>query len=346
MIRVLLVDDSTFVREQVRALLSCDGRFQVVGETWNGEEACLLAATLRPDLIILDVNMPKMDGINATRHIMEHQPIPIVLFTSSSISMERNLPFEGIRSGALDIILKPDTYPMPVQARRDFLQRLEILASIRVFRRTNRGTVDDAAPDPNPDFTNRESVPRLLAIGASTGGPKALSELFSHLPPVLPFPVLLVQHIGTEFLDSFISWLQMFTSVTVCTAQDGDTLLPNTCYLSPGDRHLALRTPTTILLDDSPPVNSSRPSADVLFHSVRRVCGAHAAGILLTGIGKDGAEGLLAMREAGAVTCAQDEKSSVVFGMPRKAIEIKAASFVGNVEQIARTITRLFRLGT
>jgi two-component system chemotaxis response regulator CheB len=168
--------------------------------------------------------------------------------------------------------------------------------------------------------------------------------MFSLLPPVLPFPILLVQHIGREFLDGFASWLQMFTGVTIRIAEDGEALMPNTCYLSPGDRHLALRSASAVFLDDGPPVNSSRPSADVLFHSVRRAYGAHAVGVLLTGIGRDGAEGLCAMREAGAVTCAQDEKSSVVFGMPRKAIEMKAVSFVGNIEQIAQTITRLFRL--
>jgi two-component system, chemotaxis family, protein-glutamate methylesterase/glutaminase len=344
-IRVLLADDSKFIREQLRTLLSSDSRFQVVGEAWNGEDACELVATLRPDLVILDVDMPKMDGIRATQHIMEHHPTPIVMFTSSRISMMRNLPFEGVRAGALDILFKPEIFPLPTQERKDFLQRIELLAAIHVFRRTTRPANGDTEVEHEPEYVRSESgIPRVLAVAASTGGPKALSELFGLLPPVLPFPVLLVQHIGREFLDGFASWLQMFTSVTIRIAEDGDVLMPNTCYLSPGDRHLSLRSTSSILLDDAAPVNSSRPSADVMYHSVKRAFGAHAVGILLTGIGKDGAEGLLALREAGAVTCAQDEKSSVVFGMPRSAIEMKAASFVGNIGQIARTIIRLFRL--
>jgi two-component system, chemotaxis family, protein-glutamate methylesterase/glutaminase len=349
MIRVLLVDDSKFIREQLRVLLAGDTRFQVVGEAWNGMEACERVAALRPDLIILDVDMPKMDGIRATQYIMEHFPTPIVMFTSSTISMQRNLPFEGIRAGALDILLKPDIFPLPERDRREFLQRIEILASVHVFRRTARGLVSEPDTDPESEpvpqpFVSNRDIPRVLAVAASTGGPKALSELFSLLPPVLPFPILLVQHIGREFLDGFASWLQMFTGITMRIATDGEILMPNTCYLSPGDRHLSLRSASSIMLDDAPPVNSSRPSADVLFHAVQRVFGAHGVGVLLTGIGRDGADGLHAMHEAGAITLAQDEKSSVVFGMPRKAIEMNAVSYVGNIEQIASTVIKLFRL--
>ena len=345
MIRVLIVDDSSFIREQVHRMLASDARFHVVGEAGDGVEACRLCGSLRPDLIILDVDMPHMDGIRATQRIMEIHPVPIVLFTNSTVSLQRNLPFEGIRSGALDIVLKPSLYPLQGPERRAFLDRMELLAGIHVFRRSPRNgdSVPLSPPDLRRPATGRD-IPKLLAVAASTGGPKALSDLFRLLPPVLPFPMLLVQHIGDEFLEGFVSWLQTFTGVTIRIAHDGETLQPNTCYLSPGDHHLSLRSQSSILLDHTAPVNSSRPSADVLFHAVRRMFGPLAVGVLLTGIGKDGAEGLLSMHEAGALTCAQDEKSSVVFGMPRKAIEMNAVSYVGNIEQIATAIMRIFGL--
>jgi two-component system chemotaxis response regulator CheB len=184
--------------------------------------------------------------------------------------------------------------------------------------------------------------PRLLAVAASTGGPRALAELFRSLPPMLPFPMMLVQHIGPAFVGSFAEWLQGLTSVQLAIAKDGQPLLPNTCYISPGPVHLALRAPFNIHLEDSEPLHSCKPSADVLFRSVRNVLGAGAVGVLLTGLGSDGAEGLLSMHQAGATTIAQNEESAVVFGMPRRAIEMNAATWTGDIDDIASAITRLF----
>lgn len=398
MTRVLIVDDNTFVREQLRALIEHEPGFAIVGEARNGREAVDAVLTVAPDVVVMDVDMPVMDGIEATRHIMEQRPTPILIHTSSAISRRRNLPFEAIRIGALDIIQKPAMYPLGDRERREFLARIAMLAGIHVYRRPNRhatpesvlpgggvasdgavasgggvpggvATADHAPTTQEMDASGAleqhhavlhgvrpitahapqagecATVPRVLAMGASTGGPRALADLFRVLPPVLPFPILLVQHIGAAFVQNFVDWLQSLTSVQIRIAAHGEVLAPNTLYVSPGTHHLAMQAPFNIRLDDGEPVHSCRPSVDTLFASVEHVLGAHAVGVLLTGIGQDGAEGLRRMRDAGAVTIAQNEESSVVFGMPRRAIELHGASYTGDIDDIAAAIVRLFGMG-
>jgi two-component system chemotaxis response regulator CheB len=186
--------------------------------------------------------------------------------------------------------------------------------------------------------------PAILALAASTGGPKALYDIFSALPPFVPFPIMLVQHIGAAFVAGFVEWLQTTTQIQIKVAQHDEPLVPNVCYVAPGGRHLAVRLPHTVLLDDGPPIHSCRPSADILFTSIAKVFGSHAVGVLLTGIGEDGAQGLLDLKQAGAATLVQDEESSVIFGMPKKAIELNAAAAVGNIPQIVAHIKRLFQM--
>jgi len=187
-------------------------------------------------------------------------------------------------------------------------------------------------------------VPRVLAIAASTGGPKALYDLFKALPPFVPFPILLVQHISPSFVENFTSWLQHATQITIKTGSEGEQILPNTCYVSPGPVHLTVIYPGVIHLEDSAAVNSCKPSADVLFQSVKRVYGSSSAAMVLTGIGEDGAEGLLTLKKAGAITMAQDKDSSVAYGMPGRAKELNAPLFVGNIEELAMNIQKQFGL--
>jgi len=344
---VLIVDDSLFVREQLKNIIAGDSELVVVGEASNGREAVASTLALHPHVIIMDVDMPDMDGIEATKQIMCERPTPILIHTSSAISKSRNLPFEAIQSGGLDIIEKPELYPFPEDERREFLNRLVMLSRIHVFRRpasAGHSTHSFQGPSTLSTMQQRKNIPKALAIGASTGGPKALAELFRLLPPVLPFPVLLVQHIGARFVEGFAEWLQLSTAVQIRLAVQFEPLLPNTCYLSPGNQHLTVRAPFNIFLDSSEPIHSCRPSVDVLFESMQRLFGPNAIGVLLTGIGDDGAHGLRSMHQAGAFTLAQDEESSVVFGMPRKAIELHAVSLTGNLEEIATTIQHIFRL--
>jgi two-component system chemotaxis response regulator CheB len=348
MIRVLIIDDSSFIRTQIRHLFDDQPDFLVVGEGKDGGEAVVLTKQLHPDVIIMDVEMPKMDGIQAIEQIMEDNPTPIVLHTSSAISRKRNLPFEGISKGALDILEKPSIYPYDNGKKKEVLNKLRVFAGIKVFKRSKPKAVPVIATPPESDPVVgefiAESTPRILGIAASTGGPKALYDLFRLLPPVLPFPILLVQHISSTFVENFSSWLQNATQVGIRVATEGETLSPNNCYISPGPVHLTVKHPGVIHLDDGPSVNSCKPSADVLFHSIKHVYGSAGAGVVLTGIGEDGAQGLLAMRKAGALTIAQDKESSVAYGMPGKARELRASAFVGNIEEIAFYIQQQFGL--
>jgi two-component system, chemotaxis family, protein-glutamate methylesterase/glutaminase len=348
MIRILIIDDSSFIRNQVRQLFLDQPDFHVVGEGKDGGEAVVLTRQLHPDVIIMDVEMPKMDGIQAIEQIMNEIPTPIVLHTSSTISRKRNLPFEGIGKGALDILEKPRMYPYENGQKKDFLNKLRVFAGIKVFKRSKPKVealpVYDQPADPLIKEYIHESSSRILAIAASTGGPKALFDLFSSLPPVLPFPVVLVQHISATFVENFAAWLQHATQVNIKIAAEGEVLSANTCYLAPGPVHLTINHPGIIHLDDGPAVNSCKPSADVLFKSLKHVYGSSAAAVVLTGIGEDGANGLLALKKAGAVTMAQDKDSSVAYGMPGRARELHAQQFVGNIEELAFYIQKQFGL--
>ena len=342
MIKILIADDSIFVREQLRQLFLGQSDCVVVGEAGQGKECVELTARLHPNIIIMDVDMPVMDGIEATRVIMENTPTPIVIHTSSYISRSRNVPFEAIKMGAIDIIEKPNMYPLSAMEEKEFINRLRMIAGIKVFRR-RKSKAEIQTPVAREPIQSH-SLPSILAIAASTGGPKAIFDIFGLLPPFLPFPVVLVQHIGASFVAGFIEWLQNTTHVQMKIAEHGEPLLPNVCYVSPGGKHLSTNVTHQVVLDDSPPVHSCKPSADILFTSVSKAYKSNAVGVLLTGIGEDGARGLCDMRQAGAVTIAQDEESSVVFGMPKKAIELHAASMIGNIPQISEHIRNLFHL--
>lgn len=342
MIKILLADDSPFVREQLRQIFRNHNDIVVVGEARNGKECVLLNAQLSPNLIIMDVDMPIMDGIEATRIIMEEIPVPIVIHTSSYISKSRNVPFEAIKMGAIDIIEKTKMDLMTPQKEKEFVNRIRLIAGIKVFRRFK--VKHEIHPSQTESLSQDMLPPSVLTIAASTGGPKVIFDIFTQLPPFLPFPTLVVQHIGATFVQGFIEWLQTTTQVQMKIAEHGETLLPNVCYVSPGDVHLAVQVPNQIALLDTPPVHSCKPSADVLFSSISKVYGNTAIGVLLTGIGEDGAFGLYDLRQAGGITIAQDKDSSIVYGMPKKAIEMNAASFVGNVQQITDRIKKLFHL--
>ncbi|MAT38576.1 MAG: chemotaxis response regulator protein-glutamate methylesterase [Ectothiorhodospiraceae bacterium] len=348
MIKVLIIDDSSFIRTQVRSLFEGEHDFMVIGEGKDGSEAVTLTKQFKPDIIILDVEMPNMDGLQAIEQIMDELPTPIVLHTSSTISRKRNLPFEGIQKGALDILEKPSIYPYENGMKKDVLNKLRVFAGIKVFKRPKPKPLAVAEPveeiATNAYSDNGANIPKVLAIAASTGGPKALYDLFQLLPPFLPFPILLVQHISGTFLENFISWLQNITQVNIKAARDGEQIAANNCYLSPGAYHLTVKSPGIIQLQDSPSVNSCKPSADVLFESIVKVYGRNALGIVLTGIGEDGARGLLKMKEFGNHTVAQDKDSSVAFGMPGKAIELNAAGYVGSIRDIAAHIQKQFHL--
>jgi two-component system chemotaxis response regulator CheB len=337
-IRVLLAEDSAVTRAYLTYLLSEDAGIVLVGAAKDGQEAVDMAARLRPDVILMDVHMPKLDGYEATRKIMEQTPTPIVMATASSSQSETRGGFSALEAGALILLGKPPALwdDGHDEAASELLRTLKLMAEVKVVRR--RAAINGVAHQhPSERFT-RPREPRVVAIGASTGGPQALSEILEGLPEPLGIPVVLVQHITDGFIDGFVEWLGTRTPMDVTVATHGVQLRPGAMYVAAGGRHMTLTRDGRISLESGPPVNGFTPSISRLFQSVAAVCGREAVGILLTGMGRDGADGLRQMRDAGALTIAQDKASSVIFGMPGEAVRLDAACEVLAPSAIAEAL--------
>jgi two-component system chemotaxis response regulator CheB len=324
MIRVLLAEDSAVTRAYLSYLLEDDPGIEVVGAAKDGQEAVELAAKLRPDVILMDVHMPNLDGYEATRQIMETTPTPIVMATASSSQSETRGGFTALEAGALILLSKPPALweEGHEESAAELLRTLKLMAEVRVVRRwagrrENGGHPSNRFPRPRD--------PKVVAIGASTGGPQTISTILAALPGPLGVPVLLVQHISDGFIDGFVEWLGTRTSMRVVVAAQGDELRPGTVHVAGGGRHMTVTRDGRLNLDHGPPMYGFRPSISRLFDSVATYAGREAVGVLLTGMGRDGADGLRRMRDAGGLTMAQDEASCVIFGMPGEAVRLKAA---------------------
>ena len=342
MTRVLLAEDSLTVRQLLVELLQSDGGIEVVGEAKDGAEALEMASRLHPDVVAMDVHMPVMDGLTATKEIMISAPVPIVLFSSSSRAGDVEMALNAMRAGALIVLRKPDSPGSPgFDGERDHLiQMIKAMAQVKVVRRWAHGRDSAAAPAPPP----RGGPPaRLVAIAASTGGPAVLQRVLGDLPGDFPAPVLVVQHIAAGFIHGLADWLNAGSSLRVKVAEDGEELKPHVAYLSPDDRHLGAKLPGRIELSDAPALGGFRPSGTYLFESAARLVGPSLAAVILTGMGCDGVAGLRRVREAGGTVLAQDEASSVVFGMPREAVSAGLVDAVLGVEQIAPRLVALAR---
>ena len=332
-VRVLLVDDSPTVRAVMRRILSGVSGIQVVGEAGNGADGVELARSLRPDAIVMDLEMPGVDGYVATERIMEECPTPIVVVTSRVQPDKMGAAFRAVKAGAGGVFPKPEV-PSPW----DELARVLPVTLLEVGSR-HRCVPQHHAPGPT---TAAVPVPRLdlLAIGASTGGPGAICELLRELGRVFPLQVAVVQHIAAGFEAGLADWLRHELGVDVRVAQDGEDIPPGAVRIAPTGSHLCVGPSGELRLDqETPPVRGHRPSVDELFHSLARPLRARAvAGVLLSGMGSDGAEGLLELRRAGAFTVAQDERSCAVFGMPRSALECGATELALPPREIGRLI--------
>lgn len=337
MIRVLLVDDSPLVLHVLQRLLSRSPDIAVAGTAANGKEALELLPLLDPDVILTDLHMPVMDGLEFTREVMEKYPRPILVV---SVSVEPGSPnvFRLLEAGAVDVYPKPRAILEADQERlsRELASKIRIVAGIHVFRRKGA-----TMPAPPPLSLPRHAPARIVAIGASTGGPQALRELLSGLPAGFPAPVACVQHIGGNFLSEMVAWLAEAGPLTVKQAEHGETPKPGTVYFAPDDRHLEFDEAGRFTLTLSPPCDGHRPSATVTFRATARCFGAGTVGVLLTGMGRDGADGMASIASAGGVTLAQDEASSVVWGMPGAAVALGAAQHVLPLEQIAPALESL-----
>lgn len=315
--RVVVAEDSRTIRELLVELLHRDPAFQIVGEATNGVEAVELALRLKPDLIAMDIHMPLMDGLEATREIMSLAPTPIVLVTSSVSRMDASLSFEALRAGALTVASKPDDPGSPwFDARsEDLLRTLKAMAQVKVVRRW----ADRRVAPPHPLALKPSTAPRIVALAASTGGPAALQHILSPLPPRFGVPILVVQHIASGFVAALANWLDGSSLMHVKVAEHGEALTAGTAYLAPDDRHLGVTADGRAGLSDAPPVGGHRPSANHLFASAVTSFGPAVLAVILTGMGRDGVDGLAAVRAAGGYVLAQDEASSIVYGMPREA---------------------------
>jgi len=338
-IRVLVVEDSQVARQLLVAILQNAPDFQVVGTAENGIEAVQMTRQLQPDVIAMDVYMPEMDGLEATRRIMAEMPRPIVMVSASYNKNEHTLSFDALQSGALSILEKPTMYDTP-EIQNFMVDQLRLMSEVKVVRRWDKTKY---ARDVKPPalIRNGKSKTQLLAVASSTGGPGVLAKILTQLPAEFPVPVLIVQHIMTGFSIGLATWLNQLVPLEVRLAEQGDEPRAGQVLIAPDDHHMVVDGKGLISLNEDPPLNGLRPSANYLFHSVAKVYGATAVGLILTGMGSDGAEGLLALRKTGAHTIAQNEATCVVFGMPAVAIELGATEQVLPTEKIAPALMHL-----
>jgi two-component system, chemotaxis family, protein-glutamate methylesterase/glutaminase len=344
MIKVLIVEDSLVVQEFLTYIFTSDPDILVVGVSNNGADALQVIEQKRPDVITMDIHMPIMDGYEATRQIMMLHPTPIVIVSGSTTASEISSSFRAIEAGALAVVPRPPglDHKEFESAARDLIQTVKLMSEVRVVKRV-QGAAKKMEPAPllAPRALQGEKEIQVAAIGASTGGPAVLLQILSLLPKDLPFPILIVQHIALGFTKGFIEWLNGASHFPVRIALHGESLMPGQSYVAPDGCHMGVGSGLRIVLSDHAPENGLRPSVAYLFRTAAQVYGIHALGVLLTGMGKDGAEELKAMKKTGAITIVQDEISSVVHGMPGEAIKLGAATYILPPEEIAAMLTSL-----
>ncbi|HEX3867842.1 MAG TPA: chemotaxis-specific protein-glutamate methyltransferase CheB [Gemmatimonadaceae bacterium] len=343
-IRVLVVEDSPTARQLIVALLRDDGDFEVVGEAANGVDAVAAAVQLAPDLITMDVHMPVMDGLDATREIMRRAPTPIVIVSGTFSRDDVEAALTATRAGALMVVPKPDSPTSgDFSLRRDeFLSMAKAMAAVRVVRRWRGARPTSASDRSTNGWPSAPHVaPRLVAIGTSTGGPAALYRILTDLPAEFPLPVVIVQHMAHGFIDGLANWLSSNTGHRVVVGASGEVVLPNVAYIAPDDQHMSVLQDGRIALSKIGPVNGFRPAIDQLFDGCARAFGGSLIAAILTGMGQDGAAGLRTAYRGGAHVIAQDEASSVVFGMARTAIEDGVVSEILPLDAIGHRLAAL-----
>ncbi|MDP2759214.1 MAG: chemotaxis-specific protein-glutamate methyltransferase CheB [Sideroxyarcus sp.] len=347
MIKVLIAEDSPVVREFLIHILGSDPDIRVVGTANNGEEALEAVQHYRPDVITMDIHMPKMDGLEATRRIMETYPTPIVVVSGSSDPRENMTTFRAMEAGALAVLRRPNGigHPDYEDNAKELVQTVKLMAEVKVVRRwpqVRRGSVLPVVIKPVTGETATVKV-KVIAIGASTGGPPVLQTILAMLPKDLPVPVLIVQHMASGFITAFVEWLAQSSGLPVHVATHGEYLVPGHAYVAPDEFQMKIEHGGRVVLTRDEPESGLRPSVSYLFRSLADIYGGGVVAGLLTGMGRDGATELRLLREKGAVTFAQDKESSVVHGMPGEAIKLDAATYVLSPDKIASVLTDLAR---
>jgi two-component system chemotaxis response regulator CheB len=328
-IKILIVDDSSLARDFIRAILSIDQEIMVVGEAENGKEGVEKTQELHPDLIIMDIEMPIMGGLEAIERIMCETPTPILVVTSRGGA---ETAFSAISKGALEVVSKTDIDP---DHARKFIEQVKVLSKARVITHLlgrNRTILDSAAKKDKVPFND------IIAIAASTGGPNALNVILPNFPKDFCCPIVIAQHIADGFVVGLVEWLAKITKVAVKVADHGEILLPGHVYVSPPDQHMTVDYENRVAMVKRKIQDIYHPSCDTLLASVATVYGAKAIGVILTGMGADGVQGLMKIKEMKGRTIAQDEETSIVYGMPKKAVEAGCVDMVCPLPQIGEKL--------
>ncbi|KTD46525.1 chemotaxis response regulator protein-glutamate methylesterase CheB [Legionella quinlivanii] len=340
-IRVLIVDDCKVTTQLLYAILSNETDIEVVGCAQNGQMAIKLVKELKPDLITMDIYMPVMDGVEATRAIMQQCPTPIIIISSHANERQTELTFSALQAGALSIIEKPERvlHDGFDKLQKHIVNSVRALSEVKVVSRRSPLPAESQIKSTGATV----SAIKIIALGSSTGGPEALNYIISALPASFPVPLVITQHITEGFLPGLVHWLQHKTSLVLEIAENNQKLLPGHVYFAPDNHHLLIKREVIpiAVLESSPPIGHFRPSITPLFSSLAKNYPESAIGGLLTGMGGDGAPGLLEMRQAGCITFAQSKETSVVFGMPAVALSIKATDLSIDLEKIPEFLTKL-----
>jgi two-component system chemotaxis response regulator CheB len=343
-IEVLIVEDSPVAREILTYVLTSDPAIRVVGTANNGVEALETVRQKKPDVITMDIHMPMMDGFEATRRIMETFPTPIVIVSGSSGGKEVASTFRAIEAGALAVVRRPPgvNHEEFEAAAKELILTVKLMSEVKVVKLIPQPFQARIAARPKTLTPLLKTAGiQAVAIGASTGGPPVLNKILSGLPQGFPLPVLIVQHIAQGFTEGFAEWISNASGFPVRVAAHGERLAPRHGYVAPDGLHLGLDSGPRIVLSSLAPENGLRPSVSYLFRSVAQVLGPAAVGVLLTGMGRDGAGELKTLKDMGAITIVQDEDSSVVHGMPGEAIKLGAATYVLSPEGITTMLASL-----
>ena len=345
MIRVLVVEDSPVVREFISQILCTDPAIQIIATAEDGQEALDLLERIRPDVITMDIQMPRMNGFDACRRIMETRPMPIVIVSGTIDVTETVNAFRAMEAGALAILPRPAGLGHADHERTaaDLIRTVKLMSEVKVVRRWPRPNSNGLTSAVSVHLRARLPATNnsLVAIGASTGGPPILKAILSGLPQDFPVAVLVVQHIAHGFTSGLVEWLQQSSNLPVHAARDQEPILPGNVYVAPDGFHMKVTIGGRIQLSNEEPENGLRPAVSTLFRSVASIYSHNAIGVLLTGMGRDGARELKLMRERGAVTIAQDRETSIVHGMAGEAIKLGAAVHILPPEKIAAMLASL-----
>jgi two-component system chemotaxis response regulator CheB len=342
--RVLIVDDSAFMRKVLEEIIRTDPKMEVVGQAKDGREAVTLAASLHPDVMTMDINMPRMDGLEATQQIMTQNPRPILIVSSESRQGAAST-LRALELGAIDFVSKPSSgIDLDMKNVSDeLLRKLKMAAKVRVVRtavRHHAAMPSEPRPQSTKEAGNVDARIPLVVIAASTGGPVTLMRLMPRFPKDFPAAVILVQHMPATFTSQLSVQLAEVATVRVKEAEANEALSPGTFYVCPGSHHLRISLTGRLKLDDGPRISGYRPCADVTFETAAAYAGANLVAVILTGMGGDGAQGVQAVKAGRGRVLAQDEASSVIFGMPAEAIRTGAVDQVIGIDEMFTAIEK------